>query len=234
MGEVLQLNPGSVAIVAMGQSAGTYLRTCSTLGSRCKVADETWAINAMGGVIQHDLLFHMDDCKVQESRAESNPDGNIAGLMKWLKKHPRFFTSKSYDDYPGAIEYPLQDVINNVGVSYFNNTVSYAVAMAMHIGVKRISLYGVDFSYVNQAKAERGRACVEFLLGVASAQGIDIQMASDTTLMDACIDIDHKFYGYDASHVEIKETDNGVRVMTTPRETLPTADEIEARYNHGT
>ena len=222
----------SVAIVAMGQSARTYTQMCATRGNRYLVADETWAINSMGGVIQHDLLFHMDDCKVQELRAERNPDGNIAGMLLWLKTHPKFFTSKAYEDYPGAVEYPLQDVINNLGVSYFNNTVAYAVAMAMHIGVKKLCLYGVDFSYEDGHKAEKGRACIEFLLGIASAQGVHIDVASDTTLLDANVDPSEKFYGYDASDILLKESEAGIHVISTPRETLPTAGEIEKRYRH--
>jgi SAM-dependent methyltransferase len=87
---VAQKIPESVAIVAMGRSSATYLSLASHNGNRKKVADETWAINSMGGVIQHDLLFHMDDCKVQESRVDTND--NVAGMLDWLKTHPRFMT----------------------------------------------------------------------------------------------------------------------------------------------
>lgn len=220
----------SVAIVAMGQSSRSYLQLCVTRGDRRLVADETWAINSMGGVIQHDLLFHMDDLRIQESRAAHNPEGNIAGMLRWLKTHPKFFTSTVYDDFPGAIEYPLQDVINNLGVSYFNSTVSYAVAMAMHTGVERLALYGVDFSYPDNHKAEQGRACVEYLLGIASANGIHIDVSSDTTLLDANVGPEHKFYGYDGCDIGMEQTDAGVKIIRTSRETLPSAIDINTRY----
>ena len=61
----------SVAIVAMGPSHRSYTGLASIYGDRCRLVDETWAINAMGTVIQHDLLFHMDDCRIQEARAKA-------------------------------------------------------------------------------------------------------------------------------------------------------------------
>jgi hypothetical protein len=222
----------NVAIVAMGMSSGTYLRLAASLGSRHKVADETWAINSMGGVIEHDLLFHMDDCKVQEARAERKPDNNVAGMLGWLKDHPKFMTSKAYPDYPGAIEFPLQEVIQSVGSTYFNSTVAYAVAYAIHLGVKKISLYGVDYSYANSHKSESGRGCVEFLLGIAAARGIHIEVASDSTLLDANVDPRIRPYGYDAYDVSFELEDGKLKVIKDERESLPTPEEIEKRYKH--
>ena len=169
--------PESVAIVAMGQSSGTYLALCANRGDRHRVAEETWAINAMGGVIDHDLLFHMDDCKIQESRAEADPKGGVSGMVNWLKDHPRFVTSTAYPDYPGAIEYPLEDVINMIRFPYLNSTSACAVAYAMTMGVKHLKLYGLDFTYQNWHQGEKGRGCVEFLLGIAWAMRINIEIA---------------------------------------------------------
>lgn len=224
--------PGRVAIVAMGRSASTYLHMAAHLGGRHRIADQTWAINAMGGVIEHDLLFHMDDCRIQEARSERDQEGNIAAMLDWLKTHPAFMTSAKYDDYPGAIEYPLEKVIRATGSQYFNNTVAYAAAYAVYIGVKQISIWGADYSYPDVRKAERGRGCLEFWIGYASARGISIQIAGDSSLMDANVPESERFYGYDASDIELVPTDGGPKVIMHSRETLPTADEIERRYCH--
>jgi len=224
--------PNSVSIVAMGMSAATYMRLCSNKGNRKRVSDETWAINSMGGVIKHDLLFHMDDCKIQEARAQRRENSNVAGMITWLKDHPNFMTSRKYDGYEGAIEFPLQDVINYLGVTYFNNTVAYAVAYAIYIGVKKIGIYGADYSYDNLHKSESGRGCVEFLLGIAAARGIDIKVAGDSTLLDANVPKDRRFYGYDSYDIELKQTDHGVEVIKNNREVLPSALEIEKRYKN--
>jgi hypothetical protein len=62
-------------------------------------------------------------------------------------------------------------VINSCGMAYLNNTGACAVAYAVHIGVKKISLFGCDYTYPNVHDAEKGRACLEFHLGIAKAAG---------------------------------------------------------------
>lgn len=222
----------TVAIVAMGASKRTYIDLCSVRGDRRRVADETWAINSMGAVIDHDLLFHMDDCRVQEARAARDPEGNVAGMLGWLRDHPQFFTSRAYPEYPGAIEYPLERVVNALGTTYFNNTVAYAVAYAIFAGWEKISLYGADFHYDHASKSESGRGCVEFLLGIAAARGIQIEVAADSTLLDANVDPHWRPYGYDAYDVAFRSDAAGVKVELTEREELPTPEDIERRYKH--
>jgi hypothetical protein len=216
----------------MGRSAQTYVNMAAVRGGRQRIADEIWAINSMGGVIQHDLLFHMDDCRIQEARATAQPGENVWGMLQWLKSHPKFMTSKVYPEYPGAIAFPLEQVINAIGTTYLNNTVAYAVAYAMFLGFNKISLFGVDYSYPDLHKAESGRGCVEFLLGMAAARGIHIEVAADSTLMDACVDPKTKPYGYDAYDVSFEQTESGVNVKMTDREIMPSAAEIERRYRH--
>jgi hypothetical protein len=208
-----------VAIVAQGQS---------WRGARDADVDAVWAINLMGLRIRHDLLFHMDDCRVQEARAARND--NVRSLVEMLEIHPRFLTSTVYPEYPGAEAYPLEDVVNDLKTTYFNSTVAYAVGYAIHCQVDEIHLYGVDFSYPNVHKVERGRGCVEHLLGIARARGIEIVLPDDTTLMDYNLSSAEKPYGYcDAFEMEFIREGGRFHVKQTPRAT-PTAEEIERRY----
>lgn len=223
----------AVAIVAMGASHLDYTSLTSQLGSHHRLVNEVWAINGMGGVIQHDLLFHMDDCKVQEARAAAKPGAYVDGMLTWLKDHPRFVTSKKYDNYPGAIEFPLQEVIDRFGHAYFNSTVAYAMAYAMHLEFNEIHLYGCDYSYdYNPHKVEKGRACLEFWIGVAACHGINVRLTARTTLMDSCAPLEEKLYGYDAYHLQLVNQDgkNAPQVVLTERDQLPTPEEIERRY----
>lgn len=228
--------PEHIVILGLGPSLETYVDLVKRLGSRKRFADEVWGINAVGDVVKCDRVFHMDDVRIQQIRAERRPESNIAAMLDWLKTHPGpIYTSRIPDGagYPGLVEYPLEDVINSCGFAYFNSTAAYAVAYAVHIGVKQISLFGCDFSYARSHDAEKGRGCVEFHLGIAHARGIKIGFPGNTSLMDACAPIDERIYGYDAVHVEMEENeDEPVRVTFRPREALPTADAIEARYDH--
>lgn len=217
-----------VAIVALGDSVNSYLSLTKRMGGRWALADQVWAINALGGVLDCDLIFHMDDVRVQEIRAEAMPGSNIEAMLQWLRKHPGpIMTSRAVEGYPGLVEFPLEEVLAEFGNVYFNSTVAYAVAYAVWLGVKKISLFGCDFTYPNLHQAEQGRGCVEFWLGRATERGIEIGLPQSTTLMDAGMNGGRVLYGYDAVNVEI--TDG--KVTFTEKE-LPTASEIEAAYNH--
>ena len=223
-----------IAIIGLGPSLDQYLEITKRLGGRSKFCDETWSINALGDVFACDLIFHMDDVRIQEIRAKAKPESNIAAMLNWLKtSRVPVVTSRKHPDYPALVEFPLEDVLNNFGHEYFNSTAAYAIAFAIHIGAKVISVFGMDFTYPNTHDAEKGRACVEYWLGQAHARGIKINMPKTTSLMDACYERPSRLYGYDTLNVVFNVQDNGVlKLDFIPRETLPTAEEIEAAYDH--
>lgn len=225
--------PHHVAILGLGPSVTQFLEIGKRAGAR--PADEVWCINALGDIFKCDRVFHMDDVRVQEARAAANPAGNIAAMLRWLKAHPGpIFTSRAHPDYPGLVEFPLSDVVNEFGQVYFNSTAAYAVAYAVHLGVKKLSMYGFDFTYPNAHHAEKGRACVEFWLGIAVSRGVELAIPHVSSLMDGC-EPDGRLYGYDTLDVAFSRDGNGALVTTmSPKDAaqVPTAAEIEARYDH--
>jgi len=230
--------PDHVVILGLGPSIHTYTDHVMRLGGRHRFADEAWAINALGNVLQCDRVFHMDQVEVQEIRAAARPDSNIAVMVEWLKRHPGpIYTSIKKEGYPGLVELPIEDMINTLGFAYFNGTAAYAVAYAIYIGVKKISLFGIDFTLPNAHHAEQGRACVEFWLGVAVARGIELGMSEKTSLMDTIHDPkddnEIRLYGYDTVKVTVERVNGSARLSFKEREAKPTADEIEALYDHG-
>ena len=228
---------GHVVILGLGPSAEQYMDLCKRLGGRRKFADQVWAINSLGDVVQCDLVFHMDDIRVQELRAAAAPNSNIAEMVKWLKTSPvPVITSRAHPDYPALREFPLQDVINSLGMAYFNGTAASAAAYAIFRGATKISLFGCDYSYENSHQAEKGRGCLEFWLGFAAARGIELGFADRTSLLDT---IDEpadegvlNVYGYDFDRVLIDVVDGAAQVRFEPKDNPPTAAEIEARYDH--
>lgn len=227
--------PGQhIAIIGLGPSAEQYLDITKRQGGRQKFCDQTWTINALGDVFACDLVFHMDDIRIQEIRAAARPDSNIAAMVKWLKttKIP-VVTSRAHPDYPALIAFPLEEILNELGHDYFNSTAAYTIALAIHVGATKISIFGMDFSYASTHDAEKGRACVEFWLGVAHARGIEICMPASTSLMDACHSRAERLYGYDTVDIQFNIDSDGVlRLGFTERETLPNAEQIEKAYDH--
>lgn len=228
--------PQSVAIVAMGASKASYTTDASQAGGRHKLVDEVWAINNMGGVVQCDRVFHMDDLKLQEQRA-ANGKTDVGHMLEWIKRGDvPVYTSRRYEDYPSSVEYPLAFVLDAVAKDlYFNSTTAYAPALAIALGVKRIHFYGCDFSYAdNPHKRERGRGCLEYWIGLANAKDIEIVLPPDTPLMDSNVP-GSRLYGYDTEYISLDNRPNEpVTIVRVPKhpDDLPTADQMEQRYSH--
>lgn len=224
-----------VAIIGLGPSAGAFFDLAKRLGGASAYCDQVWGINAMGDVLRCDIVFHMDDMRVQEARAEANPTGNIAAMVKWLQTYPgRVMTSVSR--YPTHEAFPLADILNasheSGAVPYFNSTAAYAVAYAIHVGATQISLFGIDYTLPNRHEAEQGRACVEYWLGVAAAKGIVITVPDQSSLLDACQTDRDRLYGYDCVDVTFREGSGPMEVIMTDRPEPVDAAEIERRYDH--
>ena len=166
-----QLSPQDVALVN---------QLCGTLGKRYtdrilgQPFDQVWAINHMGKLIKEvDLIFAMDDLKKEEDRYNTMLTGDVP-----------IMTSTVYPEY-NCIEYPLNDVLHDLGQLYFKNTIAYAMAYAIHKKFERIGLFGCDFYYEdNSARSEQARANCEFWMGVAHARGIKLEVSKGSTTMD--------------------------------------------------
>lgn len=226
--------PRHVSIVGLGPSSQHYVEIVKGIGGRYAFCDETWCVNAHGNVLDCDRIFHMDDVRIQEIRAAARPSGNIANMLRWMRKHKGpIYTSRTHPYYPGLVAYPLEDVLNDVGYEYFNSTVAYAIAYAIHIGVEMMTFWGLDFTYPNAHDAEKGRACCEYWIGRAMQRGIKIAVTHKSTLLDAYVPRAKRLYGYDTVDVDIAEQpDRRLKVTFTERRTLPTAEEIEHEYDH--
>jgi hypothetical protein len=216
-----------VALVALGHSCTNYMELAFGAGGRKRIWDETWGVNAAGDVIQCDRIFHMDDMRIQEARAEAGNE-KIKTMLEWMKTTSTpIITSRKYDEYPSSVEYPLEEVVNHLGSTYFNNTVPYAIAYAAHIGVKDLFCYGVDYAF--PSAFETGRGCAEYWVRAAQERGCQVHVGLGSNLMDG---FDHVPYGYDTQEVKYIVEDGHVTVSKTDREKIPTAEEIERRYDH--
>lgn len=225
-----------VAILGLGPSVETFMDLARRVGGRGALADEVWAINSLGDVFACDRVFHMDDVRIQEVRAEALPESNIAQMLKWMRKRRGvpIYTPRAHEDYPDTVDYPLEAVLNTCGTAYFNGTAAYAAALAVHEQAAIISFWGCDYTYANAHHAEKGRACLEFHMGVAMARGIEIRVPERSSLLDMCEG--QPLYGFGrlgTLDAEITRDEAGMaRVEFTERRCLPTAAEIEAAYNH--
>jgi hypothetical protein len=170
--------PKRVAIVALGFSSQSFIQEMIAHGSTGQNPfDEVWTVNRGIRAIRHDKLFVMDDFRWLEKRDPA--------YAKFLREHDKpIITSTTYADYPNAVEYPLQQVIESIQDDCFCvNTVAYMLAYAIHIGVQEVSIYGADFFYPNGNQSERGGQAVAYLLGICQERKIFYRIPNTSTLL---------------------------------------------------
>ena len=207
-----------VAIVGLGSTQGSF--TSSVANG--KYFDEVWAINSMMVPIKHDRVFMMDPASRFLDTENAGPQ--TEAMRKALGKHEGpIYTCTLDDRVPGAVKYPLEEVVKDTGLCYFNNTVPYAIAFAIYHKVTHLYLYGIDYSYKNNlTMAEAGRACTEFWLSTAIARGVQVEVAYNSTLLDTNVPDEEKLYGYhrldDPLVMSVKD---GALTVTKKSETTP-------------
>lgn len=228
-------NPQHVSIVALGPSSLSFIRYAEAAGGAHSYCDEVWGINMVGGVLQCDRVFHMDDLKIQELRIQNGSPiaEKLTGMLEWMRGHPGpIYSSRAYADYPGVVEYPLQDVLESCGTPYMNNTAVYAICFAIHLKVKKISLFGFDYTYPDVSSAEMGRGCCEYWVGRAMQKGIEVMVVPGSTLLDTNAEPAKKFYGYDTLDLDVEHRDGHWHVEKRVRAVPRNINEIERAYDH--
>lgn len=126
----------------------------------------------------------------------------------YFKKHWTFlqrlkcpvYTQRTFPDLPNSVEYPLEDVIEDVG-KCFTSSVSYMLGLAIHEKFEGIGIWGVNMASKKEYKYQW--PAVQYLLALARKRGIHVY------LPESCpITIPKKpklvktkiLYGYDWDH----------------------------------
>jgi hypothetical protein len=98
-------------------------------------------------------------------------------------------------DIPNAVPFPKELMLETFG-SYFTNTISWLLALAIFMEYKEIHVYGVDMAQdqLLQAEYSHQRPSCEFFLGVATGRGIEVVLPKGSDLLTAS-----HLYGYESS-----------------------------------
>lgn len=182
-----------IAIVALGASQIDFVISLEN----SKKWDEVWCVNSALAVYrQCDRVFMLDP----PSRYLDTEDaGNQTDIMReMLPIHPGpIYTCELDERVPGAVEYPLAEVVTHAKCAYLNNTVAYAIAYGYWQQVAQMDLFGIDFSYAHNIHfAEAGRGCVEFWISKCLENGIAIGASPRSSLLDSNVGVTERLYGY--------------------------------------
>ena len=161
-----------------------------------KTWDEVWTINSAAAVYKTDRMFMLDPA----SRFfDSDDAGKQTGALTRIlpKADYPIYTCELDERVPSAVVYPIEAVCNATRCAYLNNTVAYAIAFALYNKIGHLQMFGVDFGYKgNLYFAEAGRACTEFWLSKCMSDGMKVEVAQSSYLLDAAVPAEEKLYGY--------------------------------------
>ena len=221
--DCLKTRPKTVALIGLGVSRLAYGEQVCLDG--CKTNwDEIWTVNFGGFVYRHNKLWVMDDLRAQAQ--------NLPSYGDFLRQHPGpIITSTPYPEFPTSVRFPIEEVVQALGDDFLNSTVAYALGWAMMIGVKAMWLYGCDFHYPNQTRAEEGGQCAAYLLGLARHFGMTFHIPHTTTLLGAYRGVQvgesvrRPLYGYAKQPFIPEEAVHGPGPQASPRDGADQGDQ---------
>lgn len=103
------------------------------------------------------------------------------------------FMSNPPAEFPTAVRYPVEKLIEKHGLDYFTSTVSFMIAWSIDCiedkvketglpySAYTIGVYGIDLIVGTEYEVQK--ACVEYWLGVAEGRGIAIHLPQQTALL---------------------------------------------------
>ena len=174
---------------------------------------------------RYDSVFQMHSPVI--FRSEQNR--NDAKHYEWLKeqRNIQIVMQDDYDDIPASVKFPLDEIVekclkgicldgdgNTIG--YFTSSVSYALALAIHLGYTVIEMYGVEMETHTEYKHQRDG--VTFWIGFANGKGITIKVYSSNIMISP-------LYGYEGD-IKIPMEDFEARIAAL----TPVCDQYEAQY----
>jgi hypothetical protein len=167
---------------------------------------EIWTVNNLHEYVpRQDRIFQLH----QEKEWLNFPEVHLLDGKKhfeWLKTCGiPVYMVRDFPEIPTCVVYPLEKMkeefyvqrTDNSGLrdSYFTNTISFALALAISEGFKEIHVYGVDMSVNEEYKMQK--ASCEYFLGIAQGRGIDVRLPPESDLLKARF-----VYGFEEEHTE--------------------------------
>ncbi len=158
--------------------------------------------------------------------------GNDPEHLEFLKQFPGPVYLRAQDvgkfEIPNAVPFPADRLVKEFG-GYFNNTISWLMALAISLEPKELGVFGVDMAQDDllQAEYSRQRPSCEFFLGVASGRGITVQLPKGSDLLKAT-----HLYGFEDPDVFTQKSLNRLQELGQRKEKVK-ADLAQADAQRG-
>jgi len=85
-----------------------------------------------------------------------------------------YYCLDKYESVPTSVRYPIEDIIEFFQTDYLNSSVDYAIAFAIFNGAKKIALYGMSLSALDEYFFQK--ASLEAWIWRAIGMGIEVEI----------------------------------------------------------
>jgi hypothetical protein len=100
------------------------------------------------------------------------------GYLERLSFCERLYMQEKY--LPNATAYPIEDVAKTCG-AYWESSIAYLMALAVHEGAEEIGLWGVDMKGDGEYGYQKPN--MEYLIGLARGKGIEVRIHESSSLL---------------------------------------------------
>ncbi len=162
----------------MGKKIAIVGTTCSLMDAPYKDPDwEVWGLNgAYKAMPRWDRWFDLHNMEILKKHHDPAYFDFLANAKDKL------MLNKEYSEYPDAEVFPYEALVDKYG-RYFNNTVSWLIALAIEEQPEAIGLWGVNMA----ADEEYGkqRPSCEYYIGLARGLGIEFIIPDSSEICKA-------------------------------------------------
>lgn len=133
---------------------------------------EKWGLAWDSSWPRFDRLFEMHDIKLLESEHSKRSNDYLERLKETENPYMQ-------EDYFGNKKYPFDEIAKTTGY-YFNSSIAYAMAMAIHDQAEEIGVYGADMKGSDEFGYQKPN--MEYLIGLAKGLGIKVTIPAESPL----------------------------------------------------
>lgn len=172
---------------------------------------ELWGLNDLHGMMEQYApgIFQTD--RIRWFQLHRDDGGSFHGVRdpnhRTFLQHPHpwpIYMWNHYDEFPSSVAFPLQKLLTEPVLphgkpiseeAYYNNSISYMIALAILEGFKEIAVFGVDMAIEGvhgQSEYGHQRPSVEYFIGVARGLGINVVLHEESEICKCAF-----LYGYD-------------------------------------
>ena len=108
-------------------------------------------------------------------------DPELTVFLAWLRTHPKVYLQKQNPQFPNALVYPKDEMVEKYGPYFFTSSLSYMWALALEQKPTHIGMWGVDMTATEEYGYQR--AGCHYFIQKAKDLGVQIVVPVESDIM---------------------------------------------------